>query len=198
MIEILKKSLQESCACPFVRAHCLACDYVQLNNIQMLLAVFDPRRDFFKFPYGLCLRKVRKCKHCATFWSPPIRKSCPSSAGVAWIQRDWHAHGLPFNCSFLFLFVLFLCISFRSLTRCDETDQVWHPPGPKKLKQCSLMGEAAVIHSLWILIKFSLSVSVVFLFPAEMASTHQGPARYIYRLVSIRGTYCRNEVWLNA
>lgn len=121
------------------------------------------------------------------------------------IQRDWHdwealvcAHGLHYNCAILFVFVLFLCFSFHSLTECDETGQVWHPKGPKKLRQCSLMGEAAVIHSLWILIKFSLSVSAVFLFPAEMASNHQGSARYIYRHFSIWGICRRKEVCLHA
>ncbi len=121
------------------------------------------------------------------------------------IERDWHewealvyAHSLHYNCAILFVFVLFLCFSFHSLTECDETGQVWHPKGPKKPRQCSLMGEAAVIHSLWILIKFSLSVSAVFLFPAEMASNHQGSACCIYRHFSIRGIYHRKEVCLHA
>ncbi len=95
-------------------------------------------------------------------------------------------------------FFLFLCFSFHSLTECDETGQVWHPKGPKNLRQCSLMGEAAVIHSLWILIKFSSSISAVFLFPAEMASNPQGSARCIYKHFSIRRIYGGKEVCLHA
>lgn len=62
MIEILKKSLQER-ACPFVRKRCLAYDYVQLNSIRMLLAVFDPTVVFpaeisLNFPTGSACAKL--------------------------------------------------------------------------------------------------------------------------------------------
>lgn len=203
MIEILKKSLQEIRVCPFVRKRCLACDYVQLNAIRDASRCFwsdrtVSRRDSFKFPHGLRskLGSASIEPHSDLHQSERLALSRMESYG----RREIDMRESVTLCVSiaLFVFVLFLCISFRSLTRCDETGQVWYPRGPKKLRQRSLMGEVSVIHSLWILIKFSLSVSAVFLFPAEMASTHQGPVHYIYRLVSIRGTYCRNEVCLHA